>query len=477
MDKVEIKENKETKETNPDINKLNINDPEQNKTEATDLLNDLAGKDVLQQEDTDKILPMSSNNEGPENELSESQDLSYSSNKTWEELKIREDIYKNLLSMGFATPSKIQASTFDLIANPPYGNLIAQAPNGCGKTGAFGIPVLHRINENEDTCQAVIFSHNRQMVNQTAEVLQKMCKDTKIQVRAVLENKKGMEFGHITVSTPGNFEKVLQKKLLNIKTIKVLVLDEADYMIDNDACIQAFKLFCDYLVKENMNIQFCFFSATYLKEHFNFIKKYCKRANQLEVKRESLTLVNVKQMYFKCNRTEDKIAFIEQYLKTSIENERCIIFVNTAKFTVELKENLSKRGYKVYLLMGKDMDRDNRDLTIKKFVSGEIQILITTDIISRGFDEKLVKLVINFDIPVNYKERSEPAYDVYLHRIGRTGRFGSRGIGLNLVKETDRIDELALLKKIEKYYASNIVEIKSIDSLMEEFKKIINNKF
>ena len=352
-------------------------------------------------------------------------------------------------------------------------NVIAQAPNGCGKTGAFCIPLIHRVNENEDSCQAVIFSHNRTMVNQIADVLQKMCKDTKIKVRGLLENKKGMEYGHIIVSTPGNFEKILQKKLLNITTIKVLVLDEADYMIDNDACIQAFKLFCDHLVKENMNIQFCFFSATYLKEHFNFIKKYCKTAMQIVLKRKLLTLANVKQMYYKCRRTEDKIGFIEQYLKMSIDKERCIIFVNTAKYTVELNDNLTKRGYKVFLLMGKDMDRENRDLTIKKFVSGEIQILITTDIISRGFDEKLVKLVINFDIPVNYKERSEPAYDVYLHRIGRTGRFGSRGIGLNLVKET----ELNLLKQIEKYYASNIVEIKSIDSLMEEFKKIIKDKF
>ena len=168
---------------------------------------------------------------------------------------------------------------------------------------------------------------------------------------------------------------------------------------------------------------------------------------------------------------------IEEYLKTSIENERCIIFVNTARYTIELKEKLSQKGYKVYLLMGKDMDRENRDLTIKKFISGEIQILITTDIISRGFDEKLVKLVINFDIPVNWEKRDEPAYDTYLHRIGRTGRFGTKGIGLNLVKDDDRIHEYDLLMQIEKYYSSHIVEIKSIDSLMEEFKKIINDKF
>jgi len=439
-------------------------------------LSEVAKSDVLLQEDTDKIEVMNQNNEGLENEIT-NKDLSYLSNQTWEDLKVREDVYKNLLTMGFATPSKIQASTFNLITNQPYGNLIAQAPNGCGKTGAFSIPILHRIDETQNNLQAVIFAHNRQMVIQIADVLGKMCKNTKIIPKAVLENKKGVEFGHIAVSTPGNFEKIIQKKLINLSTIKVLVLDEADYMIDNDACLQAFKLLCDHLAKEDIKVQFLFFSATYLPKHFSFIKKYIKKAAQIEVKRESLTLANVKQMYFKCKTSEEKIDFIEQYLKTSFENERCLIFVNTAKYTIELRDKLVQRGYKVYLLMGKDMDRENRDLTIKKFVDGEIQILISTDIISRGFDEKLVKLVINFEIPVNYKEKSEPAYDTYLHRIGRTGRFGTRGMGLNLVKVTDKYNELGLLKSVEKYYSSHIEEITSINSLMEEFKKIINNKF
>ena len=135
-----------------------------------------------------------------------------------------------------------------------------------------------------------------------------------------------------------------------------------------------------------------FFSATFEDEHFKEIKKHFKKANMIEVKKELLTLKNVRQMYISCTNSEDKINKIEEYLKRNIEQERVIIFVNTRDFTEKLTMNLRSRGYKVFLLMGGNMDPSERDATIEKFTKGEIQILITTNILSRGFDERFLML-------------------------------------------------------------------------------------
>jgi len=151
-----------------------------------------------------------------------------------------------------------------------------------------------------------------------------------------------------------------------------------------------------------------------------------------------------------------------------------IIFVNTRDYTVQLQKKLFEKGYKVNIIMGGDMDPKERDETVKKFHNGEIQILISTDMLSRGFDERLVKLIINFDLPVKDKDITKPDYETYLHRIGRTGRFGAKGIGLTLIS---REEELEYLKKVEEYYKSNMEEIKSLDDLITEFKKLLAEKF
>ena len=181
-------------------------------------------------------------------------------------------------------------------------------------------------------------------------------------------------------------------------------------------------------------------------------------------------------MYINCANNEDKINKIEEYLKRNIEQERVLIFVNTRDFTEKLTMNLRQRGYKVFLLMGGNMDPAERDGTIEKFSKGEIQILITTNILARGFDERLVKLIINFDLPITMDANHQklPDFETYLHRIGRTGRFGTHGIGLSLCSgERD----VQVIKGIEKFYNSNIEEIKSMDDLIEEFKKLLADKF
>ena len=400
--------------------------------------------------------------------------------QTWDEMGVNEKIKEGLLEMDFIKPSKIQSTTFPLIIKNPPNHLVAQAKNGAGKTGAFGLGVLSRIDEKNKNIQAIIFAHTRELVNQIADVLSKMAKKTEIKVNALLPSEnKNVEVGQVVVITPGHFDNVfLKKKAYKLDSLKVLVLDEADYMLTNEVTEKVVNKTFKFFQDKKLPVQILFFSATYNQSHYKRIKQFYKKANMIELKREELTLDNVKQLYYIANNQDGKVDFIEEYLKRSIENERVIIFVNSRDFTVKLQQKLVSKGYKVFILMGGDMDPQNRDETIKRFKNGEIQILITTNVLSRGYDEKLVKLVINFDIPNkpdnNNPNRKITDYATYLHRIGRTGRFGTKGIGLTLLSGKE---ELKYLKEIESFYKCQMTEIKSLDELTKEFKEFLYKNY
>ena len=399
-----------------------------------------------------------------------------STEKTWDELGVKDIIKKGLIEMDFISPSKIQATTFPLIMKEPRANLVAQAKNGAGKTGAFGLGVISSIDENLNSLQAVVFAHTRELVIQIKDVLSKMAKFTNIKIQEWLtgvDNPK--EIGHIIVITPGHFENCfLKRDKHKLKNLKILVLDEADYMLTNDVtskvCERSFKLF----QKEKMNVQILFFSATFDEKCMRFFKKFYESAHMIKLQKEELTLDNVKQYYQECKNEDDKVQFIEDYLKVSHGSSRVIIFANRRDYVLKLQKNLFKRGYKIHILMGGDMDRKSRDETIRKFRDGEIQILITTDLLSRGYDERLVRLVINFDLPVKGPIGIEPNYETYLHRIGRAGRFGTQGIGINLCCGKN---DLEIIKNIEKYYNTKIEKMKTLDELLEDLKKFYSEKY
>lgn len=400
--------------------------------------------------------------------LVEDNDL-ISKDLTWEEMGIRKEIIEGLMEMSFIKPSKIQSTSYPLIMREPFSHLVAQAKNGAGKTGAFGLGVVSRVDENDPSIQAVIFAHTRELVNQIEEVLGKIAKFTKIKVTSLQSTDKHKELGQVVVITPGHFDNTfLKRKAYKLDKLKMLVLDEADYLLSNDVTQRVVEKTFKYFANSRIKVQTLLFSATFTDDNFKLIKKYYKRANMIEIAKEELTLKNVKQVYYRANTREEKVNFIAEYLKKQWNQERIIIFVNTRDYNVKLSEKLRAMGYKVYVLQGGDMDPKNRDETIKHFNKGNIQILLTTNVLARGFDEKLVQLVINFDIP-DKKENGEYVADAetYLHRIGRTGRFGSKGIGLSLVAGDK---DMRYLREIEAYYQSNIEEIKSLEDLDKERK-------
>ena len=404
-------------------------------------------------------------------------DIKFSEAKTWETLGVKEEIRKGLLEMGFLQPSKIQATTFPIIMKEPRLNVIAQAKNGSGKTGAFGLGAISSVDESNSKIQVVVFAHTRELVVQVRDVLSKIAKNTKVKVTSPLSQeteKDNTEYGQIIVITPGHFDNIFLKKHKDdlLSDLKMLVLDEADYMLTNEVtskvCEKAFKVF----KKKDMKVQILFFSATFDVNCFKFIKKFYDNAYIIELKKEELTLENVKQLYKECNSVDDKVKFIEEYLPLNTESQRVIIFANKRDNVVKLQQNLLQHGYKVFILMGGDMAASNRDETIKKFRNGEIQILITTDVLSRGYDERMVKLVINFDMPIKkLKDGSfDVDYDTYLHRIGRTGRFNTKGVGVNLIFGKRDMENML---KIESFYKTKIEKMVSMEELTKDLKKCI----
>ena len=357
-------------------------------------------------------------------------DIKFTEAKTWETLGVKEEIRKGLLEMGFLQPSKIQATTFPIIMKEPRLNVIAQAKNGSGKTGAFGLGAISSVDENNSKIQVVVFAHTRELVVQVRDVLSKIAKHTKVKVTSPLSQETEKDTSKI--------------------------------------CEKTFRTF----QKKKMNVQILFFSATFDVNCFKFIKKYYDNAYIIELKKEELTLENVKQLYKECNNVDDKVKFIEEYLPLNPETQRVIIFANRRDNVVKLQQNLLKNGYKVYILMGGDMAAANRDETIKKFRNGEIQILITTDVLSRGYDERMVKLVINFDMPIKKLKdgKFDVDYDTYLHRIGRTGRFNTKGVGVNLILGKRDMENLI---KIEKFYKTKIEKMVSMQELTKDLKQCV----
>lgn len=426
----------------------------------------------LKESETDKVVQEDVEAVTQDNTNPEDYKKDLLSKESWEDLGVKENITKGLMEMMFIKPSKIQAVAFELIKNNPDKHLVAQSQNGSGKTGGFGIPTVSLIDDSINEVQAVVLSHNREMVKQNTRIISSIAKFTNISVKAV-EKDTSVEKAQIVVCTSGMFQKIfLDKKSFSLNYLKVIVLDEADYLISNDNVRVVLQNLFTYINKSAPKVQVLFFSATFTKDHYKFISSFFKgKVLSIKVEKESLTLKTVRQMFIKCKGDKDEK--IEEYLKSSIENERVIIFVNSKNNVVQLQKRLISKGYKVFVLMGGDMDPANRDETVKRFNLGQIQILITTDLLSRGFDEKLVKLIINYDLPLTKDKITDtlvPAMDTYLHRIGRTGRFGTRGIGLTLVDEK----YLNNIYEIQKFYSSTIEEIVSMDTLISEFKNLLN---
>ncbi|KAL9006812.1 MAG: hypothetical protein Q9188_000423 [Gyalolechia gomerana] len=382
--------------------------------------------------------------------------------KNFNELGLSENIIKGIYEMRFVKPSKIQEKALPLLlANPPV-NMIGQSQSGTGKTAAFVLNMLSRLDlstpEAREQPQAIVLAPSRELARQIMGVVQVMGRyvdglEVAAAIPAEKENRGKYLKGQIVVGTPGTTMDLIKKRLINASGIKVLVLDEADNMLDQqglgDQCIRVKRML-------PQNLQIVLFSATFPDFVVRYAENFAPNANQITLRHEELTIEGIKQLYLECADEQAKYAnLVRLYGLMTVGSS--IIFVKTRATALEVERRMNEENHQCACLTGEYTGKD-RDLVIDSFRSGKVKVLITTNVLSRGIDIQSVSLVVNYDLPdlaPKYHDRADT--QTYLHRIGRTGRFGRVGVSISLmVGPRDH----SILTEIQDYFG---VEMQGLD--------------
>ncbi|XP_014649249.1 PREDICTED: ATP-dependent RNA helicase DDX25 isoform X2 [Ceratotherium simum simum] len=353
--------------------------------------------------------------------------------------------------------------TFEELRLPQ--NLIAQSQSGTGKTAAFVLAMLSRVNALELFPQCLCLAPTYELALQTGHVVERMgkfCVDVQV-MYAIRGNQipRGTDVTkQIVIGTPGTvLDWCFKRKLIDLTKIRVFVLDEADVMIDTQG-------FSDQSIRIQRALssecQMLLFSATFEDSVWQFAERIIPDPNVIKLRREELTLNNIRQYYVLCESRKDKYQALCN-IYGGITIGQAIIFCQTRRNAKWLTVKMIQDGHQVSLLSG-ELTVDQRASIIQRFRDGKEKVLITTNVCARGIDVKQVTIVVNFDLPVNQAE--EPDYEIYLHRIGRTGRFGKKGLAFNMIE----VDKLPLLMKIQDHFNSNINQLDPED--MDEIEKI-----
>lgn len=373
--------------------------------------------------------------------------------KTFEALHLKPNLLKGVYEMGFNAPSKIQETALPILLADPPQNMIAQSQSGTGKTAAFVLAMLSRVNPQQNYPQVLCLSPTYELAIQTGEVAAKMgqfCED--IQIRYAVRGEdlpRGSKLTeHIVIGTPGKvLDWSIKYKFFDLSKITVFVLDEADVMIATQGHQdQSFRI--RRLVKES-ECQIMLFSATYDDEVMEFAQAIVPNPIVIRLKREEESLDNIKQYYVICENQEEKYNAIAN-IYGGITVGQAMIFCQTRRTASWLSEKMTRDGHAVALLSG-ELTVEQRIAVLDRFREGKEKVLITTNVLARGIDVEQVTIVVNFDLPLNDKGRAD--CETYLHRIGRTGRFGKRGLAINLVKKQE---VKSTLRTIEEHFGKKI---------------------
>mmetsp|Transcript_1994 Transcript_1994/g.5197 ORF Transcript_1994/g.5197 Transcript_1994/m.5197 type:complete len:508 (+) Transcript_1994:268-1791(+) len=424
------------------------------------------GDEGEQDDDTDapdKLLNTLQDDAETEIKTVTSDNSMYSSAKTFEELGLSKELLDGLYNeMKFERPSRIQASTLPLILAPPFRHLIAQAHNGSGKTTCFTLAMLSRVDPGTQEPQAICLCPTRELVVQNLMVLEKMGKHTGITATSTATSSSGPSSrsktkikDQIIIGTHGTLKNWVSKRMLSFKFMTILVFDEADDMLKADGFADDSLRMMKEVKRQSPDCQMLLFSATFNERVKRFTTKVLPDAVQVFVPKEDLSLDVIKQYRVDCPTVEDKTKLLKDMVLPNCENlGQTIIFVKTRKSAKDLSSELTGDGFTVTCIQG-EMEHEERDRVVREFRDGITKILIATDVLARGFDVSQVTLVINYDIPVE-RSAPTPAYETYLHRIGRSGRFGRKGAAFNL---TTGGLERKLVDQIASYYDHDIESV------------------
>jgi len=364
---------------------------------------------------------------------------------TFDELNLKPNLLRGIYGYGFEKPSIIQQKA--IIPILENRDVIAQAQSGTGKTAAFAIGTLQLIEEDKDDIQCLVLSPTRELANQTSIVYKFLGEYLKVRICLLIggirvgnDIDKLKESPQVLVGSPGRVLDLIKKKRISLGYLKSFVLDEADEMLS--------KGFLDS-IKEIIQIipqtaKILLFSATMPKGIVEMTKKFMENPAKILVKNEELTLEGIKQ-YYVFLKKEDKLDVLFQIYK-SIEIAQAIIYCNTKKVVEFVSGELKMKGHMISSIHG-DLKQQERDNVMREFRSGVTRVLVTTDLLARGIDVYQVSLVINFEMP---KEK-----ETYIHRIGRSGRFGRKGNAINFVTPQEK----EILEQIQKFYNTCIEQL------------------
>lgn len=335
--------------------------------------------------------------------------------KSFDQLGLTEELLKGIYSMKYQKPSKIQERALPLLLQNPPRNMIGQSQSGTGKTAAFVLTMLSRVDFNLNAPQAIALAPSRELARQIMDVVHEMGKYTKVKTAYAIPDAiaPGSKVdAQIVVGTPGKTFDLIKKKAIDPKNVKVFVLDEADNMLDQQGLGEQ-----SIRVKNTMpkTCQLVLFSATFPDNVREFAARLAPEANEIRLKQEELNVDLIKQFYMDCRDEEHKYeVLVELYNLLTIGQS--IIFCAKRETADAIAQRMTAEGHKVDSLHGK-LDTASRDRTIDAFRDGKSKVLIATNVIARGIDIMQVTLVVNYDMPVTQK--GEPDAETYLHRIGK----------------------------------------------------------
>lgn len=391
----------------------------------------------------------------------------------FKDLNISSEIQKAVEDMGFEEASPIQSLAIPQIL--AHKDVTGQAQTGTGKTAAFGIPLLENIESDNKDLQAIILCPTRELAIQVAEELRKLSKYLpKIDVLPVYGGQpidrqiKALQTGvQVIIGTPGRVMDHIDRKTIRLNTIKTVILDEADEMLD-----MGFREDIEYILEDIPdNRQFLLFSATLPQEIMQLAKRYQNNPEIVKITKHELTTPDVEQKYFEV-KEDMKLELLSRLLDLN-NFDLSLVFCNTKRKVDKLVSHLQIRGYLADGLHG-DLTQNQRDRVMSKFKNGSLEILVATDVAARGIDVGGVEAVFNFDIPNDN--------EYYVHRIGRTGRAGKTGKAFSFVSGR----EIYQLRDIQRYAKtkidqapipsiSDVAEVKK-DNFIEQLKERIKTE-
>eukprot|EP00834_Sanchytrium_tribonematis_P000599 NODE_11_length_54881_cov_1.430718.p12 type:complete len:478 gc:universal NODE_11_length_54881_cov_1.430718:23888-25321(+) len=396
-------------------------------------------------------------------QTAQTEDVLNTKGNSFEDYYLKKELLLGLHEAGFERPSPIQEESIPVILSGR--DILARAKNGTGKTGAFTIPTLEKLNTQKKKIQALILVPTRELALQTAQVCKTLGKHLNLQVMVTTGGTslkddiiRLQNTVHIVVATPGRVLDLSSKGVCVLDECEMMILDEADKLLSPQDFLPVIEQLLQFLPKDR---QILLFSATFPATVKSFRDKWLTRPYEINLMDE-LTLKGITQYY----------AFVEEKQKvhclntlfSKLQINQSIIFCNSTNRVELLAKRITQLGYSCYYIHAK-MQQSHRNRVFHDFREGKCRNLVCSDLLTRGIDIQAVNVVFNFDFP-----RSA---ETYLHRIGRSGRFGHLGLAINLITHEDRVN----LYKIEQELGTEILPIPSqIDKRLYVAPALIDDK-